>query len=498
MASSPISLDQVKQQIGSDEFVFVSGIFNILHPGHLRLLRFAKELGKILVVGVLPDNAIASPSEMQVEEQTRLEFIEAIHWVDYAFILPTTLNVVLTELRPPYIVKGKEHANQHNLEQEITQLYGGKLIFSSGEATFSSIDQLRVEQYAVTNSLHTPALDFLNRHKTSTSALLERIKQFSNLKVCVIGDLIVDEYIECDPIGMSQEDPTIVVTPIDSTKFLGGAGIVASHVKALGAKSVFFVSSVGNDETAKYAKRKLDEYGINSKLLVDQSRPTILKQRFRAKGKTLLRMNHLRKHPINQQIEKKLLNYAKACIEECDIVLFSDFNYGLLPQSVVDELTDFVNEHGKLVVADSQSSSQLGDISRFNNMLFITPTEHEARVAMRNPTDGLVILAESLRKKSNAKNVFITLGAEGVLIQQGITTNSSESFLTDRLPALNSIAKDTAGAGDSFLATAALTMCAGGNIWEAAYLGSLAAACQVGRVGNMPIEINTLRHELSN
>ena len=106
------------------------------------------------------------------------------------------------------------------------------------------------------------------------------------------------------------------------------------------------------------------------------------------------------------------------------------------------------------------------------------------RLALSNYEDGLVVLAEALRKKTNASNIAITLGAEGVLIHAA--QHKKTQWLTDRLPSLNTSPKDTAGAGDCLLVCSAMSLVLGRSIWESLYLGSVAAACQVGRIGNIP------------
>ena len=146
------------------------------------------------------------------------------------------------------------------------------------------------------------------------------------------------------------------------------------------------------------------------------------------------------------------------------------------------------------MAADSQSSSQVGNVSRFTDMKLITPTEREARFAVHDFESGLVILAEKLTQKSGAKNVVITLGEEGILIHA--ETNDKNKWLTDRLPAMNSAPRDVAGAGDSFFICSAMSLAVGANIWQSSYLGSLAAACQIGRLGNIPLSPSELKAEL--
>ena len=122
---------------------FVSGNFNILHPGHLRLLRFAKELGNRLIVSVYSDRLAGNAA--LVPEKLRLEALQSISWVDEAFILDEPVSKIIESLKPDIVVKGKEHERQFNPELEIVSKYGGRLVFSSGETIFSSFDLIQRE-----------------------------------------------------------------------------------------------------------------------------------------------------------------------------------------------------------------------------------------------------------------------------------------------------------------------------------------------------------------
>lgn len=471
--------------------VFVSGNFNVLHPGHLRLLRFARDCGEKLVVGVHSDRIAGN--DAHVPEHLRLEGVQSNSWVDEAFVMDAPVTEVIARLHPDVVVKGKEHEARFNPELTALEQYGGRLLFSSGETMFSSVDLLRKEfSEADLRSIALPH-SYLSRHGIKTARLGALLHQFASLKVCVVGDLIVDEYITCEPLGMSQEDPTIVVTPVDSARFVGGAGIVAAHAAGLGAQ-IHFVSVTGADAHREFAQSRLAAAGVQAHLLADDSRPTTLKQRFRSKGKTLLRVSHLHQGAIAVQLQTQLLEHLEEAMQGANLLVFSDFNYGCLPQTVVDKIISMARTRGVMLAADSQSSSQVGDISRFQQMDLLTPTEREARISTRNREDGLVVLAEALRRQSSARNILLKLGEEGLLIHAGNGTSSE--WLTDRIGILNSAPKDVAGAGDSLLIASALTLACGGNIWEAACLGSLAAAVQVGRVGNTPIQHQELRQEL--
>ncbi|MBI1175201.1 MAG: adenylyltransferase/cytidyltransferase family protein [Sideroxydans sp.] len=490
MSNTHQVLFHIKESAGSGKrVVFVSGNFNTVHPGHLRLLRFAAECGDYLVVGVNKNHI----HDSLISEELRLEGIKSISFVDYAFILRAPPAQFIRELKPSVVVKGKEHETHSNPEQEAVDSYGGKLLFSSGDMRFSSIDLLRQEMLESNLSTIVRPTGFPASHGFTMAGLRATLEKFKGLRVVVLGDLIVDEYINCDPVGMSQEDPTLVVTPIQHEKFVGGAAIVAAHAQTLGA-DVSYLTVSGKDASADFARKKLQEYGVTAEVFEDDSRPTTLKQRYRAAGKTLLRVSHLRQHAISQQIAEKMLAELKRNLPKSDLVIFSDFNYGCLPQPLVDEISDICRRRKIMMVADSQSSSQLGDVSRFKGMMLLTPTEREARLAVRDFESGLVVLAEKLRKKARAKNIILTLGAEGLLTH---ASWDNGEYVTDRLPAFNTSPKDTAGAGDSLLTCSSMALAVEADIWQSVYLGSIAAACQVSRVGNIPISLHDVRQELS-
>lgn len=469
--------------------VLVSGNFNVLHPGHLRLLRFARELGDHLTVCVQSDSRAGTAAH--VPEALRLESVRSLRFVSDSFLSDEPIGNVIENLRPDVVVKGKEHEGRHNPELEALASCGGKLVFCSDGAVFSSQDLIRAELLRELPKATHPPRDYLQRHGIDWNGTLSRIDDLSSIRVCVIGDLIVDEYIDCEPLGMSQEDPTIVVTPVDTRRFLGGAGIVAAHAAGFGA-NVKYLGVIGSDDAGEFARTQLESLGINACLALDETRPTTLKQRFRADGNTLLRVSHLHQGLIDRSTQEGLLEEFRLRAPESDLVIFSDFNYGSLPQPLVEELSRIGRERDLMMVADSQSSSQVGDVSRFTGMSLLTPTEYEARLSLRNHEDGLVVLAEKLRSKAQAENVILKLGAEGVLLHHGTDNNSVE---TDRIPALNLSPQDTSGAGDAMLVTSAMSLTAGHSLWESAYLGSIAAAIQVARTGNVPLTQTELRSE---
>lgn len=489
--STIIKVKKIRSSFPSNtKIVLVTGNFNVIHPGHLRLLNFASDCGDKLVVGLFDDNA----SGVFVSANLRLEGIISIGVVDDAFVIDCSIESLINNLLPEIIVKGKEYEGLENIEQNLVEMYGGKLVFASGDVRFSSFDLLYRDLYEFKHSVLKIPKEYNSRHNIEKQRLIDIIRGFKNLRILVFGDLIVDEFITCDPLGMSQEDPTVVVAPIHSDSFIGGAAIVAAHGAGLGAK-VFYFSVVGCDAVASFAKNELQNKGVNVYLKPDESRPTTLKKRYRAKNKTLLRVSYLKQHLISQNLIDDLYNEALKHFDNIDLVIFSDFNYGCLPQNLINRLIDYCNLHNIAYVADSQSSSQTGDISRFVGSLLVTPTEREARLAMMDNDSGLIVLVNNLIEKSKIKHCILTLGEEGILIHSPNEQNNKR-LVTDQIPALNSFPKDVSGAGDSLLICTSMALALGATIWEAAYLGSIAAACQVGRIGNIPLNANDLISEV--
>jgi rfaE bifunctional protein kinase chain/domain len=485
-AGLPIVRDIRASCVGKT-IAFVSGNFNAVHPGHLRLFKFAAEQADVLIVGVNSDDSpgVTLPQDM------RLENVRAIAMVGRAIALDVSPAAFIGALQPEIVVKGKEFETRFNREQPVVDAYDGRLIFSSGEVGFTSLALLEREYSEPVHSTIVKPNDFPDRYGFDMSMLKSTLGKIAGMRVLVIGDLIVDEYVTCDAIGMSQEDPTIVVTPIATKIFVGGSGAVAAHAHGLGA-DVSYCTIVGQDEFADFARDELRSQNIDHHFFVDATRPTTRKQRFRALSKTLLRVNHFRQHPASRELQQQILSAVDVALPKTDLVLFSCFNYGCLPQGLVDAITERGLARGIMMAADSQASSQVGDVSRFKQMALITPTEREARLALNDFETGLAALGQRLLAKADAANLVITLGAEGMLIHP----SQSVRLPADRLPAFNSSPKDVSGAGDSFFLSAAMSLRTGADIWQSSYLGAIAAALQVSRVGNAPLTASDLLTEI--
>lgn len=473
------------------KIVLVYGKFDILHPGHVRLLNFAKECGDYLIVALFSDQMLGN--KCQIQETHRLELIQSLESVDESFITGQLPSSIIMDIKPDIVVKGKEFENQINEEKVVLESLGGRLVFGSGDSEFAAYNIRNKNILEIGQTFDFIEVEqFAKRHNITKKTISDIFKKFSNKNVCVIGEIIVDEYIQGTAIGMSQEDPTIVMTPNKTDTYLGGAAITAGHVKALGAAEVSLYSVLGQDTQADYVKKKINQYGVKNFFFSDSSRPTPLKTRYRASSKTLLRVNQVRQHKISKEIQNDIYKCIERDVDSFDLLIFSDFNYGLLPQELVDRIVSLCQKNKVMIVADSQTSSQVGDISRYKSMNLITPTEKEVRVALNNVDDGLVVLAQKLVDKCKPVNLVLTLADQGIFIHK--SSSDFKNWQNDRLPAINKNPLDPAGAGDCFLAASSLVLCSGGDLWLASFIASFASACQVGIIGNNPLEQSTVEN----
>ena len=238
------------------------GVFNVLHPGHFRYLSWAKKQGNSLNVILSSDHQLENAKghlDFPIEE--RAESLAAIEDVSKVIIsYYENLENIIKYIMPELIVLGKEYQKERAAEVKeaikVINGYGGRVLYHSGETNYSNsilgvTNNSREERLRISNFLEACTKQGFNSRN-----LLEKVNTFKNSSILVIGDTIVDQYVACDAIGMSAEAPVIVVKELETKKYIGGAAIVAAHIKALGG-SCKFISVIGEDEESKFIKDSL-------------------------------------------------------------------------------------------------------------------------------------------------------------------------------------------------------------------------------------------------
>ena len=186
---------------------------------------------------------------------------------------------------------------------------------------------------------------------------------------------------------MSAEAPVLVVRELQKKNFIGGASIVASHIRSLGAQCRF-LSVVGQDNYAKIVK-ELSEQGIICELIEDRSRPTTFKKRYVVENQKLFRVSRLNDHYLNKEIEVKLIKKLEAIAPKVDGIVVSDFVYGVITPKIISKIIELSKKYNLKIFGDTQCSSQIGLITKFKNFTLLCPNEKEARIALQDKDSGL-------------------------------------------------------------------------------------------------------------
>ena len=458
---------------------FISGRFKTLHVGHIRLFRSAKEYVQklIVVLEITTDN----PSE---EQRRTLEEINKCAFVDVAFASNDIEKVLLAE-RPDILFKGLEHAGAVNYESYVISDWGGEILFGSGEGFFSQGSEPKcslVDQVNIPLVKETAELLSID--------LLRLVNQFSgvkNLNPIVLGDIIVDSYIDCDAIGMSGEEPALVVKPKDEQKFLGGAGVVACHAKAI-CGSCQFTSIIGDDSFGRFAESILRSNGVEFFSTRRLHSKTTVKTRYRANYRSLLRVNDFSSAIVPDTTYDSILENLEKTIRDGKktFVIMSDFSYGFFTNDFCEQLVKFLERHEISSIADSQTSSQSGDLGRFKGVDFVSMTETEGRACIGDFKCGLTQLCRNIREALGCKEVYLKLREEGLVV-----FDSYYDDITCVIPPFcKGLPVDVSGAGDSMLTPIVAGRALGMKPIEVAFIASIFAAIQISNVGNTPITLD--------
>ncbi len=300
------------------------------------------------------------------------------------------------------------------------------------------------------------------------------INDFSNLRVLVIGDLILDVYLKGSSSRISPEAPVPVVDVAEEKYCLGGAGNVATNVRILGAQ-VSFCSVGGNDFGAQKAMELLKENNIDDGFMVwDDSRDTIIKKRVVAGSQTLVRFDKGTTTALEDDASQMLIKNIKRAYKHCDVVILADYNKGTFSTRVIHALALLRNQKPVFLSIDS------GHLERFKILSpdLVKPNYKEAvellslKPQNKNRVKQMELHGEKVCSLTHARYAAITLDAEGALIFE-------KTKKVCRVTAERVAHPFVAGAGDTYISAFSLFMAAGAEIHKAAQTAALAAGVAI-------------------
>lgn len=307
------------------------------------------------------------------------------------------------------------------------------------------------------------------------------VPHLAGLRVLVVGDVSLDEYLIGRPTRLAREAPVPVLELMQREIILGAAANPARNIVALGS-SALQVGVVGTDSEGAQLRAAFEENHISAVgLIAVEDRPTTVKTRIMAHEPPRLphqvaRIDRIDRTSLRVADEQRILNVLAELVPRVDAVLCSDYQIGLLSSHVVHAIRDLCHRHGVLLTVDAQGNAHYYhgvDLFRCNNIeaaaALGTPLrdEHDFRMGL-----------EELQRRLDARLVIVTRGPDG------LSMLGDESHYTHLAAANVSEVYDTTGAGDTFIAVATLALAAGTKPLAAAHLANVASALVVRKFGN--------------
>ena len=298
----------------------------------------------------------------------------------------------------------------------------------------------------------------------SFERLKEILERFSKVKIAVVGDMMLDEYLIGKVSRISPEAPVPVVNIEEERFVLGGASNVANNLKSLSAQvSVYGV--VGKDSNGEKFVKELESKHIDpSGIVIDETRPTIIKSRVLSQGQQLLRLDWEKDTDITENIQKKIIENVEKNIEKTDALLLSDYNKGVLTEFVSQSIIKIAKKYNREVVVDPKPNN----FKNYKGATSMTPNRKEildyfGMKKFQNEEEIAQKMSE-LKKELALDNVVLTRSEEG------IPTVAREVY-------------DVTGAGDTFISTFLLSVCAGADLFEAGAIANMASGIVVAKIG---------------
>ncbi len=307
------------------------------------------------------------------------------------------------------------------------------------------------------------------------SRTMTALENFSNVKILVIGDLMLDQYLWGVVSRISPEAPVPVVKLGRTSVAAGGAANVAANVSGLGAKAIL-IGIIGNDSNAVVLRELIEkDSGIDCRLIQLDGRETTVKTRIVAHNQHVVRLDQETTTAITETETEASISIISKAIDEVDAVIVSDYAKGFLTNGLISEIFRLARKSGKVTLADPKSK----DLSKYRGATIITPNLKEASEAVQ-------FLLESREQISKAGNdLRAGLGLESVLITEGehgmtLFDGADSPF---HLEALARDVFDTTGAGDTVIAAFSVAAASGMSFREAATIANVAAGIVVGHIG---------------
>ncbi|MFQ5428865.1 MAG: adenylyltransferase/cytidyltransferase family protein [Phycisphaerae bacterium] len=475
------------------------GCFDIVHPGHIRYLQFARSQGEVLIVSITGDALVDKGAQRPyIPQELRAENLAALELVDWVVIDPNpTACELLRSIRPDVYVKGHEYATSSDprflAEREVVETHGGRVIFSSGQVVFSS--SRLAEAISPWDGLASARLRLLcRRHdigRASLSNLLDRIR---GARVLVLGDIVVERYVLCDADSVSGESPMMSLRQLDARDHVGGAALIAAQAAALGATPVL-VATLGEDERSAWAETTLDAAGI--RVHAFPNRPALsLRTRFLVDDHKLFKVERPCVRPLDSVREREVAACIAAEADDLAAVIVYDGGGGTITPGLLRRLAPVFDARVPFVAGESQ-----GNLRSLRRLGLLSCSERQLRTALNDFESGLSTLAWRMLETTQARQMLVTLGKRGLVTFNRPSEDRDSPdwrgrLLSEYIPTFADRVVDRLGCGEALMTAASLACARGAGLMQGAYLGALAAAVQITAPGPAAVSVSRIREQM--
>jgi rfaE bifunctional protein nucleotidyltransferase chain/domain len=463
--------------------VHCHGVFDLMHPGHIKHFEAAKREGDILIVTLTPDKYVGKgPGRPVFNQHLRAESIASLHCVDYVAIneWPTAVETI-KKIKPHVYAKGSDYAAPETditggiiHEKEAVDSVGGKIHFTS-EITFSSTELINKYLDVYPDGAKEFLDDFRSRY--SASDIIERVKAVKDMKVLVIGDTIIDEYHYCKAMGKSPKETIISTKYVSEERFAGGVLACANHMAGF-CNNVHLVTCLGLTDTKEDYILDHLKPNIETKFFYRDDTCTVVKRRFvdPAFLTKMFEISFLEDHPLPEKVSRDVCEYLKGVAKNYDLVLVADFGHGFIDNNIIDVLC----KNAKFLSVNTQTNSaNLGFnlITKYPRADYICIDEPEIRLAAHNKFGDIKDIIMEIKSKVSSKYITVTRGHLGSMTYDG--TNRFHE-----IPVLSTKIVDRVGAGDAFLSVTSPLVAAGSPMDVVGFIGNAVGAMAIGIVCN--------------
>ncbi|MFO7886318.1 MAG: D-glycero-beta-D-manno-heptose-7-phosphate kinase [Desulfobacteraceae bacterium] len=314
------------------------------------------------------------------------------------------------------------------------------------------------------------------------------ISLYKKIRVLVIGDLMIDEYLWGDVDRISPEAPVPVVTVKKETTTLGGAGNVVNNLIAMGA-SVYVAGTAGMGRAGRLMVTKLKELGVDTGGIVDEpDRPTTQKTRIIAANQQVLRIDRETRTQISSATLKKISIFLEQKIPCMDLVLVSDYDKGLVTKALI-QITGRIAEQNRILTLGDPKGF---DFSKYRSLSILTPNQKEAGLASGIEIfshEDLVKAGQKIIRTAHLDRLLITCGKDGMM---GFDSNGDIFNIKSRARQVF----DVSGAGDTVVSILGLSLAAGASFRESAAAANAAAGIVVAKIGTATATVQELEKAL--